>query len=190
MSETGRAKFKKNNRLIGFFVELFKLLPKSFLQFLWDCTANHSQIIFIGLRYVILKSLIKNCGNNVKIGTNVQILGWDKLSIGSNVSIHSNCYLDANGQITIGDNVSIAHNSTILSTNHDWTDITIPIKYNPVVFASVSIFDDVWIGCGCRILAGVNIHTRSVIAAGAIVNKNVDSKTIVGGIPAKKIKDI
>ena len=190
MSETGRAKFKKNNRLIGFFVKLFKLLPKSFLQFLWDCTANHSQIIFIGLRYFIPKSLIKNCGDNVKIGTNVQNLGWDKLFIGSNVSIHSNCYLDANGQITIGDNISIAHNSTILSTNHDWKDKTTPIKYNPVTYGKVTIFDDVWIGCGCRILAGVHIQNRAIIAAGAIVNKNVDSNVIVGGIPAKVIKEI
>lgn len=188
--QTGREKFKRNKGTIFFLVKLFRFFPKSVLQFLWNCSANHSQILFVGLRYIILKARIKSCGDNVKIGTNVQILGWDKLSIGSNVSIHSNCYIDANGEIEIGDNVSVAHNSTILSTNHDWTDITIPIKYNPVVFASVSIFDDVWIGCGCRILAGVHIQNRAIIAAGAVVNKDVDSNVIVGGIPAKIIKKI
>jgi acetyltransferase-like isoleucine patch superfamily enzyme len=187
---TGREKFKKNKKIIETLVKLFKLLPKTVLLFMWNCIANHSQIIFVGLRYIILKALVKSCGDNVKIGTNVQILCWEKLSIGTNVSIHSNCYIDAYGEIEIKDNVSIAHNSTILSTNHDWSDISLPIKYNPMVPGKVIVCDDVWIGCGCRVLAGVKIESRSVIAAGAVVNKDVKSKTIVGGVPAKIIKEI
>lgn len=190
MSETGREKFEKNKGLIDFLMKLFRLLPKSVLLLMWNCTTNHSQIIFVGLRYIILKTRVRRCGDNVKIGTNVQILGWEKLSIGSNVSIHSNCYIDANGEIEIGDNVSIAHNSTILSTNHGWSDISLPIKYNPVICSKVIVSDDVWIGCGCRVLAGVKIECRSIVAAGAVVNKNVKSKVIVGGIPAKVIKEI
>lgn len=188
--KTGREKFKKNKAIIVFFVRFFKVFPKAIRVFIWNTTANHSQIIFVGIRYIILKSLIENCGDNVKIGTNVQILGWNKLSIGSNVSIHSNCYIDANGGIKIGNNVSIAHNSTILSTNHDWVNQNIPIKYNPVKFSEVYISDDVWVGCGCRILSGVTVGNRCVVAAGAVVNKNIESRTIVGGIPAKKIKEI
>lgn len=190
MKESGREKFKRNKGVINVLTKLFRLLPKSFLLFIWNCTTNHSQILFVGLRYIILKSRVKSCGDNVKIGTNVQILGWEKLSIGTNVSIHSNCYIDANGEIEIGDNVSIAHNSTILSTNHDWSDIAVPIKYNPVTYGKVSISNDVWIGCGCRILAGVYIQSRSIIAAGAVVNKDVRLKTIVGGVPAKLIKQL
>lgn len=190
MNKTGREKFNRNKKVIGVLVKLFRLFPKSFLLFIWNCTSNHSQIIFVGVRYVILKSLLRSCGDNIKIGTNVQILGWEKLSIGTNVSIHSNCYIDANGEIEIKDDVSIAHNSTILSTNHDWNDSSLPIKYNPVTFGKVVIYNDVWIGCGCRILAGVNIASRSIIAAGAVVNKNVQSNTIVGGVPAKIIKQI
>lgn len=187
---TGREKFKNNKRLIKVFVKLFRLLPKSFVLYMWNCTANHSQIFFVGIRYIILKSLVKSCGDNVKIGTNVQILGWEKLSIGTNVSIHSNCYIDAYGEIEIRDNVSIAHNSTILSTNHGWSDLSLPIKYNPMIPEKVIVYDDVWIGCGCRILAGVKIESRSVVAAGAVVNKDVKHRTIVGGIPAKVIKEI
>lgn len=190
MANTGREKFKKSKKLINTFVLIFRILPKSFLLFVWNCTTNHSQIVFVGLRYTILKSLIKSCGDNVKIGTNVQILGWDKLSIGTNVSIHSNCYIDANGEIEIGDNISIAHNSTILSTNHDWNDVILPIKYNPITYGKVKIFNDVWVGCGCRVLAGVKINRRSIIAAGAVVNKDVRTNSIVGGVPAKVIKEI
>ncbi|VDH05093.1 acyltransferase [Bergeyella zoohelcum] len=188
--ETGRQKFFKNKKIINLFVKIFRLLPDFILQFFWDCISRYSQIVFVALRYIILKSRIKSCGDNVKIGTNVQILAWDKLSIGHNVSIHSNCYIDANGTIEIGNNVSIAHNTSILSANHDWKDLSLPIKYNPVVLSKVIIHDDVWIGCGCRILADVCISNRSVIAAGAVVNKNVEKNTIVGGIPAKLIKQI
>lgn len=190
MRETGRVKFRKNKALIGLLVKLFGLFPNSVLHFVWNCTATHSQIVFVGLRYIILKVLAKNCGDNVKIGTNVQILGWEKLSIGTNVSIHSNCYIDAHGEIEIGNNVSIAHNSTILSTNHGWADTSLPIKYNPIVLGKVIISYDVWIGCGCRVLAGVCIHSRSIIAAGAVVNKDVEPGVIVGGIPAKILKII
>src|SRR5690554_3673757 len=164
---TGREKFKRNKRLLEFLAKIFKLFPKSVLLYMWNCTANHSQILFVGIRYIILKALVRSCGDNVKIGANVQIMGWHKLSIGTNVSIHCNCYIDAHGEIKIGDNVSIAHNSTILSTNHDWSNPTLPIKYNSMIPIRVVVENDVWIGCGCRILAGIKIGERAVVAAGA-----------------------
>lgn len=190
MNTTGRDRFKRNKIYINVLVQIFKLLPRPILIFIWNSTANHSQLFFVGIRYVILRVLIKSCGNNVKIGTNVQILGWENLSVGSNVSINSNCYIDAHGEIEIGSNVSIAHNSTLVSTNHDWKNRDLPIKYNTINHGKVKISDDIWIGAGSRILAGVCIQSRSIIAAGAVVNKNVQANIIVGGVPARKIKDI
>jgi acetyltransferase-like isoleucine patch superfamily enzyme len=106
------------------------------------------------------------------------------------VSIHPNCYIDATGQISIGNNVSIAHNTSILSAEHTWGDSGLPIKYNKVELKPVSIENDVWIGCGCRILAGVTISHRVIIAARAVVNCNCKSNTIHGVVPAKLIKKI
>ena len=77
-----------------------------------------------------------------------------------------------------------------MSTNHTWLLTDVPIKYNPVSLEKVTISDGVWIGCGARILAGVTIGNRAVVAAGAVVNKNVDNCEIVGGVPAKHIKFI
>lgn len=188
--KTGREIYFKNRKTLNFLVKLFKFFPQSILQFLWNLTSMHSQIIFVGLRYIILKSRIKSCGDNVKIGTNVQIFAWEYLSIGSNVSIHSNCYIDSNGGIIIGNNVSVAHNSSILSTNHSWEDLSIPIKYNPILNGRVIIEDDVWIGCGCRILSNVTIKSRSIIAAGAVVNKDIQGDSLIGGVPAKFIKKL
>jgi acetyltransferase-like isoleucine patch superfamily enzyme len=146
--------------------------------------------IGIALRYIFLKNLLKSCGENVAVYHNVTLINIDKIKVGDNVSIHTNCYLDGYGEISIGSNVSVAHNSTILSTNHNWSDLEIPIKYNAITASNTAIEDDVWVGCGVRILAGVVIKSRVVIAAGAVVNKNVGSAGLYGGIPIRFIKKI
>lgn len=187
---TGRDIFNRNKNIINLGVSALRIIPKSLRVFFWDCSSRYSQLPFVGLRYMILKSLSKSCGDNVRIGKNVSVIAWNNLSIGSNVSIHDNCYIDANGVIEINDNVSIAHNTSILSTNHSWVNPNIPIKYNPTISGKVVIDSDVWIGCGCRILAGVIINSRSVVAAGAVVNKSIPINSVCGGVPAKLIKEI
>ena len=81
----------------------------------------------------------------------------------------------------IKDNVSIAHSVSILTTNHTWDNLDKPIKYNLETFKKVVIEKDVWIGCGCRILSGVKINNRSIVAAGAVVNKSAPNDSIVFG---------
>ena len=100
------------------------------------------------------------------------------------------CYLDGCGGISIGDNVSIAHNTSLISFNHTHKQKNIPIKYNPIECGHIYIERDVWIGCGTRILSGVSIGTRAIVAAGSVVNKNVEEFSIYGGVPSKLIKYI
>lgn len=64
----------------------------------------------------------------------------------------------------------------------------IPIKYNAIDCGKVTIHSDVWIGCGVRILAGVEIFSHSIVAAGCVVTKDVSSDTLVAGVPNKIIK--
>ena len=106
----------------------------------------------IGIRYVLLKSIAKNIGDNVSIREIVIMLSPESLQIGSNVSIHPNCYIDASGGITIGNDVSIATASIIISESHTWDDPLTPIKYNPMKFTPVLIEDDVWIGCNMKVI--------------------------------------
>jgi len=188
--ESGRDKFKKFKKVIDLLVSVNSLLPRSVNSFFLKFFRNTNGILGLLIRYVLVKNLSKSCGENVSIQPNVFFFNLDKISFGKNISIHPMCYIDGAGTISIGDNVSIAHNSSVLTTNHSWGDATLPIKYNPEIFQSVVINDDVWIGCGCRILAGVTLQQRSIIAAGAVVNRDVESHSIYGGIPAKKIKDI
>jgi acetyltransferase-like isoleucine patch superfamily enzyme len=159
-------------------------------HFLWRRVAGWDGLIGIGLRYCLLRSMTKKCGDNVLVGPDVEIRHWRELSVGNNVSIHRGCYIDALGGVTIGDDVSIAHGTSILSFEHGWADPASPIRDNPVTKAPVLIAGDVWIGCGCRILAGVTINRRTIVAAGAVVTKDVPAGTIVGGVPAKVLRSI
>ncbi|PSW39087.1 acyltransferase [Photobacterium phosphoreum] len=134
--------------------------------------------------------MVSSIGDNVYIGDNVTLKNAKKIKIGNNVSIHSNSYLDGAGNIDIGDDVSIAHNSSIISFEHTWEDKSRPIKYNNTILKPVFIDRDVWIGCGVRVLAGANIQTRSVVAAGSVVKGTIEPYTIVGGVPTKVIRRI
>ena len=141
-------------------------------------------------RYVFILGLAKKVGDNIRIGQGVIIDNISELQIGNNVSLNSYCYLIASGGITIGNNVSIAHHSSIVAESHTWDDVTIPICYNKLIPTPVVIEDDVWVGCGVRIIGPAHIRNRTIIAAGAVVKGELDTHKIYGGIPAKVIKTI
>jgi acetyltransferase-like isoleucine patch superfamily enzyme len=187
---TGREKFKKNKSIINFLVKFFGLFPKKMIWFLLRFFRNTNGKLGLLIRYLLVKNLAKQCGDNVSIQPNVFLFNLQNVSFGNNISIHPMCYIDGCGGIEIGNNVSIAHSSTIISSNHTWDDIQVPIKYNKETHEKVVIQEDVWIGCGCRILAGVHIDKRVVIAAGAVVAKNAEQNAVYGGVPAKLLKRI
>ena len=184
----GRKLFKITYPLLVLLSIPLYLLPKNLVSIFWTTLDLLPGIIGVGLRYVFALRLVKSLGKNVFIGRCVEITGWNNLSIKNNVSIHKDCYINAKGGLYIGNDVSIAHSTSILTFEHTWDDKSLPIRSNPLKFSKVSIEDNVWIGCGCRILSGVTIETFSVIAAGAVVNNNVKSGTLNGGVPAKILK--
>lgn len=142
------------------------------------------------LRFIFLKNCIKEIGDNVIIGPGVYIKCPERIKIGDNVAINEMCYIEGLGGVTIGNNVLIAHATTIISSNHTYADKNKIISLNPIIAEPIIIEDDVWLGCGVRILAGVHIKKRTVVAAGAVVNKSFGGNTILGGVPAKVIKTI
>lgn len=187
---SGRNIFKRLRYLISISVFIMKIVPTPLRRFIWSLTAPFCGYFAIFIRYILLKSSAKKCGDNVYVGTNCIIKNMDNIEIGDNVSIHDNCYMDASGGITIDRDVSIAHGSSLVSFNHTWSDINQPIKYNKVSFMNIHICQDVWIGCGVRIMAGVKIDARCVVAAGAVVTKNFLSNSLIGGVPARTIKKL
>lgn len=105
-------------------------------------------------------------------------------SIGRNSVINFGCYLDNRRGITIGNNVGVAHNTKIYTLGHDLNDPEFKTKGAPV-----HIEDNVFIFSNVLIMPGVTIGEGSIILAGSVITKDVTPWTIVGGNPAKKIKD-
>ncbi len=106
--------------------------------------------------------------------------------IGKNVFINFDCvFLDLGG-ITIEDNVLIAPKVSLLSERHPLE----PENRHALLPKAIHIKRNAWIGAGATILQGVTIGENSVVAAGAVVSKDVPDNVIVGGTPAKIIKEI
>jgi acetyltransferase-like isoleucine patch superfamily enzyme len=106
--------------------------------------------------------------------------------IGKNVFINFDCvFLDLGG-ITIEDNVQIAPKVSLLTESHPLN----PTERQSLIPKPIYIKKNAWIGANATILQGVTIGENSVIAAGSVVSKDVPDNVVVGGIPAKIIKEI
>lgn len=184
------SKLGRFKRIINMLFLIIRFVPKPILNLLLHFFDSSEGKIAILFRYLYLKKYCKSTGQNIYVGKNVNLKNIHNLSIGSNVSIHSFNYLDAYGEISIGNNVSIANHCTLISSDHTWENNEIPIKYNKVEKKPIVIEDDVWIAAGCRILGNVTIKERTVIGAGAVVNRNLDNNSLYVGVPARKVKTI
>jgi maltose O-acetyltransferase len=104
------------------------------------------------------------------------------LRIGERCHINRNCCLDARASLTIGNHVSVSPDVTVLTTQHLYDDPTFAVVSRPVV-----IEDYVWIGTRAMVMPGVTIGRGAVVAAGAVVTKDVAPLEVVGGVPARYI---
>ena len=124
--------------------------------------------------------------DSVAVFTPLYINYGKHTKIGKNVFINFDCvFLDLGG-ITIEDNVLIAPKVSLLSEGH-------PVSLNErqsLVPGRIHIKINAWIGAGATILPGVTIGENAVVAAGAVVSKDVPANTIVGGVPAKILKKL
>lgn len=184
----GRIFFKKYSRQINVIYKIYANIPY-FLRIIIYKLLGVGKLGFI-LRYFNLKLNSISIGENIYFAKQCVFKNSKYFSCGVNLSIHEFCYIDAAGGIEIGDNVSIAHNCSLVSFEHTWADLETPIKYNPTKLNSIKIGNDVWLGCGVRVLAGTVIEDRVIVAAGAVVKGTLESGYLYGGIPAKKLKKL
>ncbi|MCK9627581.1 MAG: acyltransferase [Bacteroidales bacterium] len=115
---------------------------------------------------------VNNMVGNIEIGDNTRI------GIG-NVII---------GPVSIGSNVNLAQNVTVSGLDHNYEDVNSSIASQGVSTSQIVIEDDVWVGANSVITKGIRIGTHSVVAACSLVNKDVPPFSIVGGNPARLLK--
>jgi len=94
------------------------------------------------------------------------------------------------GPVTIGNHVNLAQGITVTALNHNFSDTDKRIDEQGVSTTPVTLGDDIWVGANAVILPGVTIGNHAVVAAGAVVTKDVPPYTLVGGVPAKIIKSL
>lgn len=182
------------------------LLPRPlialYLSIRWDCFVSpYADIRYPSNLSIGKKANLGNCtiiasGKGVNIGKAVQICNGviidaqdGKVEIGESSAIGPYVVIYGQGGVKIGEYCSIATHSTIVASNHVFKDRTKYIRLQGVTQQGIVIEDDVWIAANCVILDGVTVGIGSIIAAGAVVTKDVLAYSIVGGIPAKIIGD-
>ncbi|MDR6564346.1 MULTISPECIES: sugar O-acetyltransferase [unclassified Arcicella] len=110
----------------------------------------------------------------------------ENITIGKNVFVNHACTFMDRGGITLEDNVLIGPKVNLITTNHPIN----PAERRATISKPILIKKGAWIGVGATILPGVTIGENSIVAAGAVVSKDVPDNVIVGGIPAKILKTI
>lgn len=141
------------------------------------------------LRAAFWRMFFYHMGKNVQIARNCTFVNPKEITLGSYVFINHHVEFEAtDGEIIIGNFVLFGMHARIINSNHIFTDWKKPIYLQGKSQAKIVIEDDVWIGMNVIILPRVTIGRGAVVAAGAVVTKDVVPYSIVGGVPAKIIK--
>lgn len=147
-------------------------------------------------RLQIAHHLFHRAGTGLTINGHFDALYGAHISVGDNVFINGNCYFQDSNRITLGDCVIIAPDTKFYCGQHS-LDATKRFAtrqdgshYLITTTAPITVGNDVWIGGNVTIIGGVHIGNNVIVGAGAVVVADVPDNTVVGGVPAHKIKDL
>jgi acetyltransferase-like isoleucine patch superfamily enzyme len=138
------------------------------------------------LRGRFWKIFLNSTGDDLRVKHGVGIVNPNNISLGHNVFLNHHVNLDGtSGLIKLGNDISVGFNTSFITANHD---ISTKKLNKRLIGGTIIIEDNVWIAAHCVILPNVTIKTGSVVAAGAVVTKDVPSYVVGAGVPAKVIK--
>ena len=140
------------------------------------------------IRGYYYSKIFKSCGKKRPfINRGVVFSCPQNIECGSNVTINPQCYFAAKGGIFLGDNVTLSAGAKILSSSLKVENGVIQKRH---IHKPVILKNNVWIGAGAMICPGVTVGENTIIAAGAVVTKDIPSNSVAAGIPAKVIRQI
>jgi acetyltransferase-like isoleucine patch superfamily enzyme len=144
------------------------------------------------LRVALLRRVGVHIGEDTVLGGHMRISGARhaerNLRIGSTCFINEGCRFEVGGRITVGDRVYIGQDVTLLTTTHEVGPHE--QRCGPVLIAPVSVGDGAWLGAHCVVLPGAHIGAGAIVAAGAVVTGPVPPDTMVGGVPARRLREL
>lgn len=167
---------------------LLKYIRIFFSPVLWTQLIRAFRVFMHGNVYAIIK--LGAIGKNTSIQPSAHLAYSHNIFLGNNVIINRSAYVWAGeaSKIVIGDFSALAPEAFVSSRSYGLKKGEL-IWTQPPIEKDVIIGKNVWVGTKAIILPGVHIGDGAIIAAGAIVTKNVEANSIVAGVPAKKIKD-
>ena len=170
---TNRQSFRKN---------LSDFLTNLFLEYLPHApVANKLKSGLMSLRGARI-------GNRVKLLQGIWIDRFNSLTIGDDVSIAKDVLILATGGVEIGDRSMVGPGSKLISAGHVIPKDRRPMRFSGAFLKKVTIEKDVWIGAQVIVLPGVKVGEGAIVAAGAVVTKDVPPFAVVGGVPARVLR--
>ena len=134
------------------------------------------------------------CGRNAWISEGARVMigvtsrGAGRLTIGERLFMNHYAIIDCHGEMTLGDDVWLGPHVYVGDFDHDLAVSKGPVIAREVVCAPVRIGNHDWIGANAVVLKGVTIGDGAVVAAGAVVTKDIPAMTVAGGVPARVLK--
>ena len=206
----------ENSYIIRVCFKYFFMKLRGFAKALFNKNIHNS--IFIGRNVKLLSKKNLSIGKKVKIHSGVKIDALSKegvnihdnvvigentiiectgslqqigkgLEIGNNTSFSNNCFFGCAGGIKIGNDVIVGQYVRFHSENHEYCDKSKLIRQQGVIHQGIKIGNNCWIGSGAVFLDGAEVGDGCVVAANAVVNKKFEKNKVIGGIPARVIKE-
>ncbi|MAU14731.1 MAG: acetyltransferase [Muricauda sp.] len=154
---------------------LFKNTPEDYRPY---------SLFFPSIRSFLVRNYLSSCGINLRVKKGAEISL--KSTVGNHSELGTRCMIQSNVQI--GDYVIMGPDVKIYSRNHLFSSLEKPIKNQGKEYFKTIIGNDVWLGANVIITAGCRIGNHVVVAAGAVVTKDIPDYAVVGGVPAKILK--
>jgi acetyltransferase-like isoleucine patch superfamily enzyme len=167
------------------------------------CAIRHRRHLTLGSGTVLEHGARLTClsRNGIRIGKNVTIgkysliectsVLWNLgvgLEVGDGSSIGDYSFIGCAAGVTIGSNVLMGQRVSFHSQNHNFGDVTRPIREQGVTSHPIVVGDDCWLGAGSIILSGVEIGSGCVVAAGSVVNRSFGPNSVIAGVPARLVR--
>lgn len=146
-------------------------------------------------RWVVMRSHQGSKRGIIRVGRGCEIQDGARLETwGGSIELQERTFVGpyvviyGHGGVRIGKGCLISMHCRILSSNHTTPPVGIPIRSTPDVLQPTVIEDDVWLGAGATVLAGVYLHQGAIIGAGAVVTHDIPANAIAVGVPARVIR--